>query len=79
MTDENDLIADFEQEDTDQGRSRYLKAIGGYSAAWQSGDFEKAVGFATEMLNISQGDPALKEFRQQASDYLQAARDAVEK
>jgi hypothetical protein len=79
MSEEIDLIAEFEQELADEGRAGYLKAIAGYSDAWQSGDFEKAVVCATEMLNISTSDPALKEFRKQASDYLEAAKDARDK
>lgn len=79
MAEETDLIAEFEQEFQHEGRAGYLKAIGGYSDAWQSGDFAKAVECATEMLNICTRDPALKEFRKQASDYLEAARNAIDK
>ena len=76
MEEEIDLIAEFEQELHHEARARYLKAIGGYSDAWRSGDFGKAVEYATEMLNISQSDPALVEFRKQANDYLEAAMNA---
>ena len=76
MSEETDLIAEFEQELHHEARARYLKAIGGYSDAWRSGDFGKAVEYATEMLNISQSDPALVEFRKQANDYLEAAKSA---
>ena len=71
-----DLLAEFEQEFPDEGRASYLKALGAYSDAWRSGDFDKAADHATEMVNISQSDPMLKEFQKQANDYLEAARNA---
>ena len=79
MSQETDLIAEFEKELHHEARASYLKAIGGFSDAWRSGDFEKAVEYATEMLNISSSEPTLKEFCQQASGYLEAAKDARNK
>ena len=78
MDENDDLIAEFEQEDSEGARSRYLKALGGYAEAWRGGDFAKAVDFAIEMLNISQSEPKLVEFRKQADDYLEAAKRARE-